>query len=350
MRGKVLLGVVAVAVVVGGLASRWAWGRAHESYRGYAGQELFVDIPPGSGASDIGRRLVDAGVVRDDLTMRLALWWSGRATDLKAGQYRFAVPLTAFDVVDRIAKGDVFLARLTFPEGLALREMASIFATKGFGTESEFLEAAAQGQLLRGLDDAAADLEGYLFPDTYGVPRGTTAARLVALMVDRFRSSFPADLRASAARQGLTVRQVVTLASLVERETARAEERPLVAAVYRNRLRLGMLMQADPTVVYALRRAGRYDGNIRKADLQFDSPYNTYRYPGLPPGPIAAPGKASIAAVVEPADVPYFYFVSRNDGSHAFAETLVRHNANVQAYQVRYFRERRAARAASARR
>ena len=130
---------------------------------------------------------------------------------------------------------------------------------------------------------------------------------------------------------------------LVEKETGQGEERPLVAAVYRNRMRIGMGMQADPTVVYALQKAGRYDGNIRREDLSFDSPYNTYRYPGLPPGPIAAPGAASLQAALNPADVQYLYFVSRNDGSHVFAETLAEHNANVQEYQVMYFRRQREA-------
>lgn len=345
MRVGRFLGIAAVGIMVAaGVGARWAWTRVHQPYRGFPAEEQFVTIPPGSGASDIGRRLVESGVVRDDLTMRLALWWSGKATALKAGEYRFDAPATPFEVIDRLAGGGVYLARLTFPEGLAITEMAALFAAKGFGTEDAFLEAAGQADLVRDLDPEASDLEGYLFPETYGLPRGTSAADLVRLMVARFRASFSAGQQAAAARQGLTVRQVVTLASLVEKETARADERPLVAAVYRNRMRIGMLMQADPTVVYALRRLGRYDGNIRRADLQIDSRYNTYRYPGLPPGPIAAPGQASLAAVVEPADVRYLYFVSRNDGSHAFAESLRAHNANVQEYQVRYFRERRARR------
>ena len=134
---------------------------------------------------------------------------------------------------------------------------------------------------------------------------------------------------------------MVTLASIVEKETAKAEERPLVAAVYTTRLRIGMPLQCDPTVIYGLAKAGRYDGNIHKDDLSFDSPYNTYRYPGLPPGPIASPGRASLEAAVHPADADYLYFVSRNDGSHEFARTLEEHNRNVQKFQVQYFRERR---------
>jgi UPF0755 protein len=149
-------------------------------------------------------------------------------------------------------------------------------------------------------------------------------------------------MRAAAKEQGLTVREAVTLASLVEKETAVAEERPIVAAVYLNRKKLRMPMQADPTVIYALQRAGRYTGNLRRDDLQFDSPYNTYRYPGLPPGPIASPGRASLEAAVKPAAVDYVYFVSRNDGSHVFARTLDEHNKNVHEWQVKFFRDRRA--------
>ncbi len=197
--------------------------------------------------------------------------------------------------------------------------------------------------LIADLDPVARDLEGYLFPETYTLPRGTPAAKLVGLMVERFRTIFTEEMRRTAADQGFSVRQVVSLAALVEKETGKEDERPVVAAVYRNRFRIGMPMQADPTVVYALERANRYDGNIRRADLDFDSPYNTYRYPGLPPGPIASPGKASLEAALAPADVKFLYFVSRNDGSHVFAETLAEHNANVQRFQVEYFRNQRRA-------
>jgi UPF0755 protein len=196
---------------------------------------------------------------------------------------------------------------------------------------------------VRALDPAAADLEGYLFPDTYAIPRQTDAARLVRAMVDRFQQVLTPELRQAAEARGLTVRQSVTLASIVEKETARGDERPIVAAVYSNRLKIGMGLQCDPTVIYALTRAGRYNGNLRRDDLMFDSPYNTYRYAGLPPGPIAAPGKGSLEAASRPADVEYVYFVSRNDGSHEFARTLDEHNRNVQRFQVQYFRDRRLA-------
>jgi UPF0755 protein len=160
-------------------------------------------------------------------------------------------------------------------------------------------------------------------------------------MVTEFEKALTPDLRARASARGLDVRELVTLASIVEKETGKPEERPMVAAVYSNRLKIGMGLQCDPTVIYALERANRYDGNIRKEDLAFDSPYNTYKYAGLPPGPIAAPGRASLEAAASPANVPYLYFVSRNDGSHAFATTLDEHNRNVRQYQIQYFRDRR---------
>jgi UPF0755 protein len=160
-------------------------------------------------------------------------------------------------------------------------------------------------------------------------------------MVAGFRRALTADIVDAASAKGLSLRQLVTLASIVEKETGNPEERTMVAAVYANRLKIGMGLQCDPTVIYALERAGRYDGNLTREDLQFDSPYNTYRYAGLPPGPIASPGRASLAAAASPAAVPYLYFVSKNDGSHAFAETLDEHNRNVHQYQVQYFRDLR---------
>ena len=161
-------------------------------------------------------------------------------------------------------------------------------------------------------------------------------------MVAEFEKVLSPDLRAKATARGLSVRELVTLASIVEKETGAAQERPMVAAVYTNRLRIGMGLQCDPTVIYALERAGRYDGNIRREDLSINSPYNTYRYPGLPPGPIAAPGLAALEAAAAPANVPYLYFVSRNDGTHVYASTLEEHNRNVRQFQVQYFRDKRA--------
>ena len=324
------------------LAGVYLWNRIHDPYKGYAGAEQFVDIAPGLSSTTIGRRLVDAGVIDSDLVFRAALRWSGHVRSLKAGEYRFDQPISAVDVLDAIGRGDAFERRITFPEGLTMLEMARLYESHGFGPAREFTQAAADASLIKDLDPAARDLEGYLFPDTYGLPRRAPASRLIAQMVGRFRATYTDDLRRRANARDLTMREVVTLAALVEKETASPDERPLVSAVYTNRLKIRMGLQADPTVVYALQKAGKYDGNIRREDLALDSPYNTYKYSGLPPGPIASPGKASLEAAVSPADVPYLYFVSRNDGTHAFATTLTEHNANVQKFQVQFFRDARA--------
>jgi UPF0755 protein len=337
-----LLGGLLVLALAGAIGGAVMYQRAAAPYKGYTGEEVFVDLPAGSSTRAIGRRLVEAGVVRSQLAFRIALWRTGVGRRLEAGEYRFDRAMTAVEVAEKLARGDVYLRAITFPEGLTIREMAALFEEHGFGPASEFRRAAGNAALIADLDPAARDLEGYLFPETYRLPRRANAADLVAMMVKRFQQVY-APLEAGAVARGLDARRAVTLASLVEKETAKPEERPLVAAVYTNRLRIGMGLQCDPTVIYALAAAGRYDGNLTRADLAFNSPYNTYRHAGLPPGPIASPGKASLEAAVHPAGVDYLYFVSRNDGSHVFARDLATHNRNVQRFQVQYFRDRRQA-------
>lgn len=331
-----------ILVVAAGAGAYALYQQAHESFQGYESERI-IDIPAGSGPNAIGQNLVASGVVRDELTFRVALWLSGSARRLQAGEYRFDRPMSPLDVIGKIARGEVDLRPLTFREGLTIAEMAKVFEASGLGSASSFVEAANDVSLIGGLDPGARNLEGYLFPDTYALPRSAEAARVVRVMVDRFQQVLSGDLKAAAKARGLSIRELVTLASLVEKETAKPEERSLVSGVYANRMRIGMGLQCDPTVIYALQQAGKFDGNLRREDLAFDSPYNTYRYPGLPPGPIAAPGQGSIEAAAHPADVEYIYFVSRNDGSHEFARTLDEHNRNVRKYQVQYFRERRLA-------
>jgi UPF0755 protein len=329
---------IVVIAFVGAVAARIALAEIRP-YKGYTQSEQFVDIPPGAGPASIGRRLVEAGVIRDTLGFRYELARTRSGRRLQAGEYRFDRPMTVQEVVAKIVHGDVYLQPITFREGLTILDMAQLFESRGFGPKAEFVAAASDGATIHDIDPAARDLEGYLFPDTYAMPRRATAPQLVARMVAGFEKVLTPTLRADAEARGLSVRELVTLASIVEKETAKPEERPLVAAVYANRLRIGMALQCDPTVIYALQRAGRYNGNLTRADLQWDSPYNTYRYPGLPPGPIAAPGQASLDAAAHPADVPYIYFVSRGDGSHAFATTLDEHNRNVFEFQIKPYRK-----------
>jgi UPF0755 protein len=327
-----ILIVLLILLVAGFAAVRIALAEM-SPFKGYEGDEQFVDIPQGSGPTSIGRRLADAGVIRDTLGYRFEILRSGAGRRLQAGEYRFDRPMTVSEVVAKIARGDVYLIPITFREGLTIREMAQTFESKGLGPAAEFSALAADAQPIRILDPAAKDLEGYLFPDTYAMTRHTTAAQLIPRMVAGFEKALTPEIRSAADGRGLSVRQLVTLASIVEKETGKPEERPLVAAVYSNRLKIGMALQCDPTVIYALQRANKYDGNLTRENMQIDSPYNTYRYPGLPPGPIANPGRASLEAAARPADVPYLYFVARGDGSHAFASTLEEHNRNVDQYQ-----------------
>ena len=293
---------------------------------------LSLVVPPGANAEAIGRELASLGLVRHPALFRLLVHLRGAAGKLRAGEYSLEASLTLEEVVERLVEGEVVRHDVTFPEGKAIEEMAALLEAQRKDGRA-FLEAARDAAPIRDLDPEAGDLEGYLFPDTYDMPQrpGATAA-LVARMVQRFREVIAPELPL-VAEGGLTLRQVVTLASLVELETARGEERPRIAAVFLNRLRRGMLLQTDPTVIFALRKAGTYDGNIRKKDLEIESPYNTYRHPGLPPGPIASPGREALGAVLHPAPVKDLYFVSRNDGTHHFSETLAEHERAVTRYQ-----------------
>jgi UPF0755 protein len=297
-----------------------------------------LTVAPGASVDSIARRLHELGYVRHVAIFKALVRLRGAGSALKAGEYTLAGPLTLEQIIEQLARGESLRRDVTFPEGRNIEELAALAFERAGVPRAEFLAAARDAALIHDLDPDARDLEGYLFPDTYDIPaRSARGAALVGRMVARFREVLaPQVVRVQSS--GFSLRQVVTLAALVELETARAEERPRIARVFLNRLARGMLLQTDPTVIYALRRAGRYDGNIRKADLQVDSPYNTYRYAGLPPGPIASPGREAIEAVLAPAVGDELYFVSRNDGTHHFSRTLREHERAVDTYQRRRVR------------
>ncbi len=327
LRRLIVLVVVLAALAAGG---GWAlWRGMHEPYRGFTDPEVFVDFPQGARTADIAASLAGAGVVSDALTFRLAVRFAKADRTLKAGEYRFIEAATQEEIISRLIRGDTFTRALTFPEGLTIREMSGIFEKSGMGAADDFVHAANTASLVSDIDPDAGNLEGYLFPSTYSLPRRAGADGVIRAMVKEFRKA----LGSAPLPAGMTPRELVTLASIVEKETAQPAERATVAGVYTNRLRIHMALQCDPTVIYAMMLREKWDGNIRKADLSLDSPYNTYRYPGLPPGPIASPGKASLEAARHPASVPYLYFVSRNDGTHVFSTTLAEHNKNVHTFQ-----------------
>lgn len=291
--------------------------------------------------ASILRELQSEGVIRDEYVPLIYMKLLRNRDSMKAGLYEFKGPMSAVGVIDKLVRGDVILNSVTIREGLDRFAIGKLFVDAGYGTGKEWDEATGEAELIRDLAPEAESLEGYLFPDTYKFAPGTPIRTIIEAMVDSFRKNFGSEM--ALIGTGLTMHQTVTLASIVETEARLPAERPLVASVYLNRINKRMLLGADPTVIYALKLAGRWDGNIRKADLDMDSPYNTYRVPGLPPGPIANPGLASLQAAASPAATNFLYFVARQDGSHAFSTNLDEHNRNVEVYQRQFYRKQREA-------
>jgi len=291
--------------------------------------ETFVDIAPGTSAVHIGKLLESAGVVRSQYAFDLVRRW--KKGNLRAGEYKFDHPATVLDVYARIERGDVYTKAVTVPEGASMFDIAGRLEQAGFGPQQDFLDTARrQTALVADLDPGAKSLEGYLFPDTYHFSPKATPAQIAAAMVKRFRQA--------AEQVGLTgnMHKVVTIASLVERETAVDTERPLVASVFQNRLAKGMPLMTDPSVIYGLQLQRAWRGTIYASDLKRETPYNTYLHAGLPPGPVANPGIPSLRAAMEPAQTNYLYFVAANDnpqGRSIFASTLEEHNRNVASYR-----------------
>jgi UPF0755 protein len=284
-------------------------------------------LRPGYSTRRIAAELKKAGLIRSELVF--GLWHVLHPKpSLKAGEYRFERAASLPQVYERIARGDIYFHVVTIPEGYTMFDIAKAMEDAGLGSAADFLQVAqTQTQLISDLAPEAKSLEGYLFPNTYQFTRTQSLGEMAAEMVHQFRQV--------AQQIGLTtdVPRVVTMASIVEKETAAPEERPLVASVYYNRLEKNMALDADPSVIYAEVLAGTYQGSLHHADLAVNSPYNTYRFPGLPAGPIGNPGKSSLEAALHPENTEFLYFVSDGNGHHRFARSLEEHNRNVAAYR-----------------
>ena len=296
----------------------------------YAGfnQEAFVDLPKGTSARQMAAMLQNSGVIRYSWTFLIARAVRRDAT-LQAGEYRFTQPASVLEIFDRVVRGDIFYYELVVPEGKNMFDIATAAERLGLFSAERFLEAARNPAPIRDLDPRAPTLEGYLFPNTYRLSRTTTPDQLCLTMTGKFREVW------RGLRTDASVHRTVTLASLVEKEGKLPGERPVIASVFARRLAIGMKLDCDPTTIYAALLAGNYRGALHRSDLASGDPYNTYQHAGLPPGPIANPGVASIAAVLHAANTDYLYFVARADGSggHSFSASLVAHEANVVKYR-----------------
>jgi len=322
-----VMGAAAVLMLALGLSARRAL-----SPPGEAGEPVAFEVRRGASLQSVSRDLERAGLVRNALAFEWLARWRNRAGELRAGEYELSRRLSAERVLATITAGNVKTHELALPEGLTAVQIADRVEAAGLAEAAAFLAAVRDPEFAASLGVEGDTLEGYLFPETYQLARGLAPRAVVRTLVEQFLVVW-AEIAPAAEAGNLSMRKVVTLASIVEKETGAPSERPLIAAVFLNRLRLGMRLETDPTVIYGI---PGFDGNLTRAHLEDASnPYNTYRIVGLPPGPIANPGGAALRAVVEPAETEYLYFVSRNDGTHVFSRSYREHVNAVNRYQRR---------------
>jgi UPF0755 protein len=332
MRRLGLLALLVIAAI--GAFAGWLDSQISRPYRGHRPEKVFVDIPRGTSRWGISGILAKNDVIRNRFAFDVFSLWHMRKP-LQAGEYLFDSPLNSKEAFWKIAEGKIFVHMVTVPEGWTMFEIAAELDKQGICSREDFLAAARDPSPISDLAPQAQSLEGFLFPSKYEFTRHTSCEQIAKRMVGNFRAVWEilAPSGSPSFPERLTLIQVVTLASLVERETPNAEERPLVAGVFYNRLRRDYPLQCDPTVQYAMELAGHTEKIVRSGDLRIDSPYNTYEHRGLPPGPIANPGEASLRAALEPAKTDYMYFVANYQGGHFFSQTLAEHNRNVVRYR-----------------
>jgi UPF0755 protein len=296
-----------------------------------------IKVEQGEPLSSVIQNLKESRVISNKTLFSLWAILTARDKKIHWGLYRFEVPIAPREILDRMVQGRGVFRRVTIPEGMTVHQIAEILAEAGIVDHGRFLELAAAPELLASLDLDAKGLEGYLFPATYAFVPFVTEREVLVTMVERFRKAFNPLMGQQPDEGELTLHEIVTLASMIEKETGIESERPLISAVFHNRLRLNMPLQSDPTVIYGIKN---FSGNLTRKDLQSQTPHNTYRVRGLPPTPICNPGLSSLAAALRPAPAPYLYFVSKNDGSHIFSETITEHNRAVRTYQINAPRSR----------
>jgi UPF0755 protein len=293
--------------------------------------EQLVVVQSGQGFKPLSTLLYQKGVILNPFKFRLFARIRGYDKHIKAGEYMLSSAMTPEKILETMVAGRVHLHRLTIPEGYNLRQIAQAVENAGFATEADFLKAAEDPDFVHAKGIDAQTFEGYLFPDTYYFPKDVTPENIISAMVKRFWSVFKPEWKERAKTLGMTIHQVITLASIIEKETAVADERPIISSVFHNRLKRNMRLESDPTVIYGM---GDYNGNITRKDLERPTPYNTYTIKGLPPGPISNTGAKAIEAALYPADGKFLYFVSKNNGTHHFSTNFKDHSRAVRKYQL----------------
>lgn len=296
-----------------------------------ATRQLFV-IQPGQTLSTISRQLESQGLITNQTDFKLLVRFRKAATRLQAGEYVLSAGSSPDQILKTLLQGRVHLHRVTIPEGFSMKEIARLMEVKQLCTSKQFLDLCRDKTVIQSMNIPAVTLEGYLFPDTYFFPKGSSCTEIIFAMTRKFHSIYTDEYKKRTKELGFTTHEILTLASIIEKETGDPDERPLISSVFHNRLKKNMRLESDPTVIYGIKD---YDGNIKKKHLKELTPYNTYRIKGLPPGPIASPGAESIKAALFPEKSDYFYFVAKGDTTHYFSKTITEHNRAVRKYQLK---------------
>ena len=293
--------------------------------------DVVIDVPQGQSLKTTAALLHEKGIIKNSFKLILIARLKGYDKRLKAGEYLYSAAMSPRRILEIMVKGEVRLHKLTVPEGYNTYQIADLVNQAGFASQIEFIKAATNADLARSMGLEAETFEGYLFPETYFFPKQVSVEIIIATMVQRFWSVFTPPWQDRAKNFGFTVHQIVTLASIIEKETGAPFERPIIASVFHNRLKKSMRLESDPTVIYGIKN---FNGNLTRKDLQTRTPYNTYKIRGLPAGPIANPGRASLEAALYPENTAYIYFVSKKDSTHYFSTNLKEHNFAVKKYQL----------------
>ncbi|MBN2135323.1 MAG: endolytic transglycosylase MltG [Acidobacteria bacterium] len=344
MKNKKLKGIVLAIVLLFLCLLIVGWLFVHSliysEYKGYTEDSRIILIEKGMPVDSIINVLCKEGILKNRSGIKILLKLKGGENNFKAGEYLFDIPMSAADVYEKFMRGDIYYHKLTVIEGEDIFDISEKITGMELATDEEISAAIRNTKLISEFSPDAETLEGYLFPDTYLVSRSMNAEEILGMMVSNFKEKYEQHIRSSAEKAKYTPRELVIIASLIEKETSLDSERAIVSSVIYNRLKIGMGLQIDPTIIYALKMDGAYDGNLKRAHKQLDSPYNTYKYRGLPPGPIGNPGLHSLSAACTPDDTKYIYYVSKNDGSHQFSATSAEHNKAVYIWQKKYWQDK----------